>query len=367
VTARAYSHDRAIGPLIRASYEIRGMTPYGLSQRPIIPGPAVPPDPGRLPDRLSQTGLFTSLSETTPREGLVPYGVNSPLWSDGAEKRRWVALPGGETVGFSRTDEWSFPRGTVFVKQFALTTDESDPTAQRRLETRLLVVDGTGGGYGVTYRWRRDGSDADLLKEGASEEITVRTKAGSRAQTWSYPSRDDCLRCHTTIAGFVLGPKTRQLNGPFTYPGTGVTDNQLRTWNYLGMLRPALREEEIPRLDRLAAVGDASASLEDRARSYLDANCMHCHRPGANIPASFDARYDTPPSRGNLLGAATVSDNLGVERPKVVTPGDPAHSLLYLRMVQAERFKMPPLARNEVDRQAATLIKRWIESLAPGR
>jgi hypothetical protein len=203
-----------------------------------------------------------------------------------------------------------------------------------------------------------------------TESIEVVTDRGPRTQVWSYPSRDECLKCHTTAAGFVLGPKTRQLNGPFHYPAAGIEDNQLRVWSYLGMFEPGgggspgFREEDIPRLVRLVAPGDTKASLEDRVRSYLDANCANCHRPGANIPAAFDARFDTPPPARQVLGARTVSDSLGIDHPEVVAPGDLDRSMLYVRMIQSDRYKMPPLARNVVDSPAAELIAAWIKGLA---
>ena len=360
VTARPFRGGASVGPPVTAAYTIAGERPYGLSDRPEARGLNVPLDPARLPRRLSETGLFTSLADLAPSPGVVPYTINSPLWSDGARKRRWIALPGGERVGFRKAGEWTFPRGTVLVKHFELPVDESDPSAVRWLETRLLVVAGEGVGYGVTYRWRPDRSDADLLADGATDEVAIRSPRGTRSQAWTYPGRDDCLKCHTGVAGFVLGPKARQLNGEYRYPATGVTDNQLRTWNYLGMFDPPLREAEIPGLDRLVAVGDVSAGLEHRVRSYLDANCMHCHRPGANIPAAFDARFDTPPAERKILDAPTVSDSLGIDRPRIVAPGDPARSMLYQRMVQPARYKMPPLARNVVDAEAAAVIAEWI-------
>ena len=182
-------------------------------------------------------------------------------------------------------------------------------------------------------------------------------------QTWSYPSRDECLKCHTSAAGFVLGPKTRQLNGEFTYRETGVTDNQLRTWARLGMLAPAPREEEIAGFRRLVSITDRSASLEERVASYLDANCMNCHRPGANIPAAFDARYGLAWKDRRMIDAPTMSDAQGVNRPRVVAAGDPGRSMLYRRMVEPERFKMPPVGRNVVDTEAAGAIRTWIEGL----
>ena len=152
----------------------------------------VGPSPRDLPKLLSDTGIFQSLRDLAPAPDVLPYDVNTPLWSDGAAKRRWIALPKNTRIGFSERGEWTFPPGTVFVKHFELPASDGRPA--RRLETRLLVTDRRGSGYGVTYRWRADGSDADLLVDGMTEEID----RGNRKQTWSYPSRTDCLVCHST-------------------------------------------------------------------------------------------------------------------------------------------------------------------------
>jgi uncharacterized repeat protein (TIGR03806 family) len=333
-----------------------GRPPYGLSRRELATTLVVPRDPAQLPSLLSQTGIFHSLAELAPNPGIIPYTVNSPLWSDGAAKRRWIALPGDARIDFAPAGEWKFPPGTVFVKHFEL--DEG----KKRLETRLLVVD-RAGGYGVTYKWRADGSDAELLADGLTEEIIT----DGRRRVWSYPSRNDCLLCHTTQAGFVLGVKTRQLNGDFTYPQSGVTDNQLRTWNHLGMFAHPLEEDNIPRYARLVPVTDARTSLEHRVRSYLDANCAHCHRPGG-ARAAFDARFDTPLAKQNLLNGPLTAADLGVPGAKLIVPGDPAKSMLYLR---AERrrdvFNMPPVASNEVDTEALAVLEAWIKTLSERR
>jgi uncharacterized repeat protein (TIGR03806 family) len=355
---------RPAGKPVTAAYTVRGAAPYGLPWRE----PAavkMPPTPDGAPRLLSQTGVFASLPDLRPAPGLVPYEVNAPLWSDGAAKRRWVA-PGRGPVGFAAAGEWTFPAGTVFVKHFELPTDDTDARVRRRLETRLLVVDGTGNGYGVTYKWRPDHTDADLLADGLEEAAHIKTAAGERTQTWPYPGRADCLTCHTPAAGFVLGVKTRQLNRAITYPN-GVTDNQLRAWNYLGLFDKALDEGRIATLPKLVDVRDAGATLEQRARSYLDANCAGCHRPGTVIRAAFDARYDTPLGKQGLLNAPTVSDSLGVDRPCVVAPGDPGRSLLYLRLARDDRSRMPPLATHVPDRAALEVLGRWIRELPARR
>jgi uncharacterized repeat protein (TIGR03806 family) len=314
----------------------------GPSKRDRVTALNVSADPADLPPALSQTGAFRSLADLTPSRGLVPYDVNSPLWSDGAAKRRWIALPGDARIDFAPTGEWKFPTGTVFVKHFEI--------AGRRLETRFLVVGDRGSGYGVTYRWRADGKDADLLADGLTEGVTV----AGRKLTWTYPSRNDCLACHTASAGFVLGVKARQLNG----------DNQLRTWTSLDMFRNPPKEEDVPRLDRLAAVTDKGASLEHRVRSYLDANCAHCHRPGG-ARGLFDARFDVPLSRQNIVNGEVAAADLGMPGAKLVAPGDPAKSMLYQRMNRRrDVFDMPPLASREIDQEAVRVVEEWIKSLS---
>jgi uncharacterized repeat protein (TIGR03806 family) len=313
-----------------------------------------------LPRFLSETGIFRSLRDLTPATGILPYDVNTPLWSDGAAKRRWVALPKDARIGFSERGAWKFPAGTVLVKHFEMPAAEARPA--RRLETRLLVVDRRGFGYGVTYKWRADGSEAELLTEGLTEEV----EGGDRKQTWSYPSRNDCLVCHTTSAGFVLGLNTRQVNHPLTDPDGKVTDNLLRVWNRLGLFQPAVRDEDIPRLDRLVAISDANAAVEDRVRSYFDANCAQCHRPGGTR-ADFDARFDTPLARQKLVNAPLLSSDLGIAAVKVVAPGDPDRSMAYLRMKRREDvFNMPPLGTHQADPAALEAVRDWIKGLPPG-
>src|SRR5262249_4142676 len=150
-----------------------------------------------------------------------------------------------QKIKFSPSGDWKFPAGTVFVKHFELPIDETQPDLHRRLETRLLVCDSTGGVYGVTYKWRPDNSDAELLSTNLLESISVRPTMGIRPQQWYFPSREDCRTCHTPLAGGVLGPKTRQLNRDRTYT-TGAVDNQLRSWNHVGLFDSGFDEAALP-------------------------------------------------------------------------------------------------------------------------
>jgi len=318
---------------------------------------------GRPPRLLSQTGAFTDLRTLTPSSGLIPYDLVVPFWSDGAMKSRLVAIP-DRKVGFSATGEWHFPPGTVFVKTFELPVDERDPAAKRRLETRLLVRAADGGVYGVVYKWRDDGSDAELLDGSTTEDIRIRTRnGGTRTQQWYYPSREDCLKCHNSGAGGVLGLKTRQMNRTFQYP-SGIVKNQLVAWNDWHLFSPPLKGIDPSTLTRLAASDDTRRSLEDRARSYLDANCSQCHRPGGTV-AYFDARYDTAPERQNIVNGPVLIDE-GIDHPRVVAAHDIWRSIAYMRADTLEDIKMPPLARQTIDAKGVALLRAWIESM-PGR
>ncbi len=319
-----------------------------------------PPNAHPLPKLLSQTGVFADLASLKPQDFLVPYGVNSPLWSDGAVKSRWMALPTGTKINFSATGEWKFPVGTVFVKNFALPVDETDPGVLHRLETRLLICDTNGGVYGASYKWRPDNSDADLVPAGTTEAIEIKTATGTRTQNWFFPGRQDCLTCHTPMSGGVLGVKTRQLNGKFTYPN-GVIDNQLRTWNHLGLFDTKVTDLAIYHFSRLVNITNTAAPLQLRVRSYLDANCSQCHRPGG-AGAFFDTRFDTPLKKQNILNGP-VANQLGIAGARVIIPGDTNKSVLFHRISLVGRNQMPPLAKNVVDTNAVAVIGKWISSL----
>ena len=338
--------------------------PYGLASRIAMkPYLQMPPRAdGKIPLLLSQTGVFGNTAKRIPSTGLIPYELVVAFWSDGADKSRWIALPSGN-IAFSATGEWRFPPGTVFVKNFDLPTDAAHPGTKRRLETRLLVCDSAGGVYGAVYKWRADGSDADLLAGSQTENIPIRSANGEvLEQSWYFPSRQDCLTCHTANAGGVLGVKTRQLNRSFTYP-SGVSDNELRTWNHLGLFAPRFKDKDLRTFATLAPADDTSRTLEDRARSYLDANCAQCHRPGGTV-ANFDARYDTPLTSQALIDGPVLIDQ-GIDHPRVISPHDIWRSIAYMRANTLGDIRMPPLARETIDQKGMQLLKEWINSM-PG-
>jgi hypothetical protein len=180
-------------------------------------------------------------------------------------------------------------------------TDERDPSVLRWLETRFLVRGVDDQFYGLTYHWRPDRSDADLLPDGLDEPHSLTHADGSvEPFNWHYPSRTECLTCHSYAARHVLGLNTHQLNRPYTYELTGRTDNELRTLNHLGFLYPPVLEADIPSFLASSPLSDEQAPVEDRVRSYLDSNCSQCHRPGG-VLAHFDTRLVTPLESQNIV------------------------------------------------------------------
>ncbi len=296
---------------------------------------------GGAPMLLSQTGCFSTSDLKQPAAGLIPFGVNAPLWSDGAEKSRWMALPDGQTVGINSDGDFEFPSGTMLIKEFRL--------GGKRIETRFLVRHSDGNWAGYTYEWRDDESDAQLLTD-------TKTKTVGSA-TWTYPSRTDCMRCHTEAAGFSLGPEVGQLNGDYAY--AGGTANQLATLHHIGVVSL----DQAPSKLTAYPTYTSTAPIEDRAKAYLHANCSQCHRPGSTAPVSIDLRFSSSLRDMNVCGQNPTAGNLGVANAQLLKPGVPAESVIPLRIKSTDTKRMPPLGVRVTDADGVKLIEDWITSL----
>jgi len=320
------------------------------------------------PARLSELEAFSDLSSLTPAPGLIPYTVNAPLWSDRALKMRWLAIPNdgrfdspAEQISFRSKEKWTFPEGSVFVKHFELPTGPGAAGIRTRLETRFFIVGEGGQGYGLTYRWNAEGTDAFLLRDGASRELVVE-EAGSKPflQTWDFPSREQCMNCHNANAGYVLGVNTHQLNGERYYPGLGRTMNQLEYLQHNGIFRQAIGHPA--NHPRAYPIDDTSADLEQRIRSYLDANCAACHRPGGVAGLDLDLRLGTPLPLQQIVEAPTQSHASDPGR-RIVEPGDHQASELWVRDAAVDDRRMPPLGRRLVDTEYVDALAEWIDGL----
>jgi uncharacterized repeat protein (TIGR03806 family) len=300
-----------------------------------------------FPQTLSETGCFDNSDVTRVAEGVIPYDVNTELWSDGAEKRRWLAIPDGTQIDVLPDGDWDFPIGTVLIKEFA---NNGTP-----FETRLMVRHDDGEWAGYTYEWNDSLTDADLV---ASNGLT---KDIDGELTWTYPTRAQCMQCHSAAAGRSLGPETAQLNGPLLYP-SGITANQLATLDHIGMFSGGLANapEDLP---ALSDVQNSSATLSDRSRSYLHANCANCHRPGGPGQGPMDFRYQTPFADTGTCDVDPGQGDLGVTGAKILTPGDSASSVMSLRLHNVGDNRMPPLGSRVVDPDGTATIDTWINRL----
>jgi uncharacterized repeat protein (TIGR03806 family) len=314
-----------------------------------------------LPAMLADTGAFANLASLTPNPGIVGYDLNVPFWSDNASKTRWFSMPNPNlTIGFSETGNWSFPTGTVWIKHIELELTNGVPASRRRLETRFLVRNSEGI-YGVTYRWDSSQNNATLVPDAGSEEtFAIRDGDTVRTQVWRYPSRSQCLQCHTAVGGLALGFNTAQLNRDHDY--SGYTTNQIYALSDAGYFQT--RVDDISSLRPLAHATNDLYSIEHRARSYLQANCVQCHQPGGAGLGSWDARIATPLSNAGIIDGPLVN-NWGNSQNRVIKPGSVENSMLHSRISTLGSGRMPPLASSVLDMQAIDLMSSWITSLAP--
>lgn len=321
--------------------------------------------PADFPRLLSKTGLFADTQQHQPAPGVIPYSVNSPLWSDSAHKERFLALPGQGQIQYHPTEGWRFPEGAVLVKTFALDLEVGNPKSRRRLETRLLHLE-QDHWRGYTYLWNDQQTDAELLTaRGADKTYTVTdadAPGGKRQQSWHFPSRSECTLCHTMPVKFVLGLSTPQMNRDIEYNGEQV--NQIDHLAQLGLFKnpPPLATKKKPR-QTLADPSDSSATLDARARSYLHANCAHCHTRWGGGNALFQLQHSLPLDRTATINVAPQHGDFGIAGAKVLVPGQPEQSLLWHRMQLTGRGRMPHVGSSVPDHDGVELIREWIKSL----
>lgn len=319
------------------------------------------PDSGvseNLPERLSETGIFSDLSSLTPSQGFIPYLPNHAFWSDGVDKKRWIGVPVESSVSFS-ADDWTFPVGSVAVKHFSYNQVQGDPATARRLETRVFIH-GDQGWKGFTYRWNDEQSDANLLRAKETTTLSIMQNDGSVAtQQYDFPSQTECLQCHTQVEGWTLGLTTAQLNGDFTYGQT--VDNQIRSWNNIGMFDYDVGL--VSQYTNFYSIQNAEADVAARARAYLDVNCSVCHQPGGPTGASMDFRATTALEAMNAIDWIPTAGDLGITDARIIARGSKERSVLWQRIQRLDDKRMPPLSTHVVDQRAVELLGQWIDSL----
>ncbi len=299
---------------------------------------------GSMASNLSDTGCVTKSKPTEAASGLIPYSVNSALWSDGAEKQRYLSLPNNTQITLSSNGDFNFPIGSVLMKHFKL--------GDKFVETRLFAHSKTGW-QGYSYEWNESQTEATLLSTAKDKFVN--------SINWHYPSAGQCLECHTSAAGFSLGLETKQLNKEFIYPSL-TSANQLTTLAHIGIFSSPLTSEQ--KTEKLYSLNDAQATSKQKARSYLHANCANCHQPNGPTPVNIDLRFTTSLSQMNICNAVPTAGDLGVANARIVAVGDPQKSTLLKRMQATDETKMPPLAHSVTDTQAVQVVSDWIKGIS---
>ncbi len=322
-----------------------------------------------FPTKLSETGLFASVKDHAPATGVVPFRINSRQWQDGATAEHWAAFPGESSatlysgggkpipglVGWHNF-RMHFPKDAVLMRTISL--------GGRRVETQILHFDGVDW-HPYAFTWRDDQADADLVPaDGAEKEV----QDGKQKRVWQILSRSQCMSCHSNQSEYTMGFLPEQLNRP----GPDGR-NQLVAFTDSGFIRRAGNDgKSQPPFDtasaalerKLADPTDPGQPLEARARSYLHANCGHCHSDhgGGSVPlrlhfsvsAADMKAVDVRPTRGDF----------GLPEACIIKPGDPYASTLYFRMAKFGRDRMPHIGSEHPDEEGLLLIEKWITGMS---
>lgn len=320
---------------------------YELERRPAeTPRPA-------FPRKLSQTGLFEKVRGHKIAAGVIPYTINAPFWSDGAHKERFIAMPPAAKITFDEKADvaWAFDDGAVTVKSFSLDMEEGNAASRKYIETRIVVKQ-ENHWVGYSYVWNEDQSDATLVAAGGLDKsYTVKEASGKvRKQSWHYPSRNECMFCHSRAAGFVLGLTTGQMN----------RSHQMQNYAQMGLFTKPLPAKELP---AYPDPFDAKADINHRAKTYLQVNCAMCHVADGGGNSPMELGYRTSLEKAGIVSVSPTHETLGIDGAKLVNPGSPDRSVLYRRITRRGEYQMPPTSTNRVDTAGAKLIEDWIRQL----
>ncbi len=347
----AWNHVRGVASFAAALFLLLAASLLGGCSTPL--SPIAPPTGGAPVQRLSQLGLFAGAPALQkPGPGLVAYDVNASLYADGATKRRFIYVPDGTHVE-PTADRWQLPLGTYLVKTFSFPRDLRDPSRGERLvETRFLVR--TADGFTAsTYVW--NDAQTDAIASGGNVDVPVSfidQRGVRRDQVFHVPGTSQCAACHQ---GRALGWRSRQLDHTAEYDDG--THDQLAHFRALGMIAKA------PPAHLVLADPHGNAALGLRARSYLDANCSHCHGQGGVAESTdllWDLEHTTPAAMPSCRPTRDVDG-----RDRVLVPGHPDQSEFLARMRSTNpRVHMPRGPARELDQAGVDLLSAWVASFS---
>lgn len=332
----------------------------------VAPGAGVSFDAGAEPcELLSSYRFFANGPAQIPNDRVIPYEINTPLFSDYASKHRFLWLPEGTAINYAADGPLEFPEGAVLIKTFGFAADLRAPNGPEQLiETRLLIRR-DGAWDGLVYRWDSLQSDARLAIAGGVVDVSwIHSDGETRELEYIVPHINQCEGCHTDGQQTqLIGPQARHLNGNFDYGGG--PENQLVHLAGLGLLEGAPADPETA--PRTPVFDDPeTGTVAERARAWLDINCAHCHNPAGPARSSgldLRAEQDNPVSFGVCKTPVAAGAGSGGLQYNIV-PGQPDASILVFRLEATEPdVRMPELLRQTVHRESAALIREWIASL----
>ncbi len=318
--------------------------------------------------KLSEYDYFTGrLADLQPARGVIPYDINAALFSNYAEKLRFIKLPEGQKAKYTKSGPLDLPVGTVIIKNFYYENDFRRPGNGRRiLETRLLVHE-SNGWNAYPYVWNKEQTEAFYDVAGDIRKVNYINHDGKKVEIdYIIPNKNQCKGCHIRDNKILpIGPVASQLNRNYTY--SGATQNQLSYWQQLGIL------EGLPELDhvgKMPAIDEMSRSLDDRARAYLDVNCGTCHHPqGPANSSGLFLHYDQDPTVELGIMKSPVAAGRGAGKNDYdIVPGKPHKSILTFRMQTSDPgIAMPELGREQVHKEGVKLIREWIRQMDNGK
>ena len=312
----------------------------------------------KAPRFLSEFGFFQDMQNQIPAEGVHPYSLVSPLFSDQTDKLRFVYVPEGQKLGYVKDKVFIFPVGSTLIKTFAY-LNKNGPLEQQLLETRLLI--NTNAGWkAISYVWNEEQTDAKRAIAGATIPTSFLNSQGELvAVRYRAPNQNQCKECHQVNKVMTpIGPKARNMNKDLNYQSGEM--NQLLYWAALGWIDQKLDSTPI------SSYTDVNASLDDRARAYLDINCGHCHIPGGSADTTglylnlIEENQEKLGIFKKPVAAGRASGNLKYS----IVPGHSDDSIMLFRMKSLDPgIMMPESGRALADDAGIKLIKNWIDKL----
>lgn len=312
---------------------------------------------------LSEYKFFEGdMKNLEPAYKVIPYDLNSTLFTDYAHKKRFIWMPPGTSATYSADGQvLEFPNGSVVIKNFYY--DNVQPGNTRKiLETRLMIRK-NGGWVFAEYVWNESQTEAYLDMAGSNVDITWTENGSTKTANYRIPSEQECFTCHKASDGgesiaTLIGPKPQNLNKNYNY--ADGSRNQLSKWIQEGYLSNNLPQSIMTTPDWT----DTSKPLDVRVRSYLDINCAHCHSEGSHCDYRPIRLAFTETANPINLGVCVEPHQPVEGQSHIVASGNHLRSVMYYRMnTNDEALRMPLMGRSIVHTEGVALLQQWIASL----